>query len=165
MSVLAVIAAAATGSLPVPHLAIARQVAGEGLPACTSYWPDGTITPCLPHFAAKGGGSVNGHSLNGSILFTRGALRRLTADEFALLAGHEIAHFYLGHNGSTHANELAADRLGAELACRAGYDAAAGASLYRFLRTDRNHPPAAQRVAAVLAVHCARRSDPPRLAL
>ena len=43
-----------------------------------------------------------------TITFTRGATERLTEDEFALLAGHEIAHWYLGHRGSSVAAELAA---------------------------------------------------------
>lgn len=56
--------------------------------------------------------------------FTRGATTRLTADEFALLAGHEIAHWYLGHTGEGDAAtrreaELAAHCLGASPACPA----------------------------------------------
>ena len=60
----------------------------------------------------------------------------------------------------TLANELAADRMGAELACRAGFDPAAGASLFRHLRPSRVHPKAGVRRAAVLAVGCGDASSP-----
>jgi Zn-dependent protease with chaperone function len=135
--------------LPATHLAIARAVAGDGLPLCRQHLPDGTEAPCLPSFAVKPGGAINARSRGGQITFTRGATTRLTADEFALLAGHEIAHWYLGHTESNPANEYAADRLGAVLACRAGYDVARGASLFRFIGRSRAHPAPRTRREAV----------------
>ncbi|MFM5916466.1 MAG: M48 family metalloprotease [Novosphingobium sp.] len=137
-----------------PHLAIARSVAGAGLPQCTSYLADGTAQPCLPSFSIRQSRQINGWSEHGRIAFSRAALERLTPDEFALLAGHEIAHWYLGHKGSNPADELAADRLGAKLACEAGYDPAKGAGLFRYLGQGTDHPPRKARVAAVLAVPC-----------
>ena len=140
--------------LPPAWQAIALRVAGPGRPDCTRYEVDGTAGPCLPHFTLDQSGAVNGWSKDGRIGFTRGAIERLTADEFALLAGHEIAHWYLGHNGSSRQAELAADRLGAQLACRAGYDVASGSSLFRFLHPDRHHPARATRIEAALRSGC-----------
>jgi Peptidase family M48 len=141
--------------VPDPRMAIALRVAGQGLPNCTSYLEDGSERPCLPRFAVRSGSSINGWSEHGRIEFSRAALERLTPDEFALLAGHEIAHWYLGHKGSNVADELAADRLGAQLACQAGYDPAAGTGLFRYLHQGTDHPPRKLRVAAVLEMGCA----------
>ena len=118
------------------------------------YHADGREGPCLPRFAVTPSGQINGRSRAGHITFTRGATTRLTADEFALLAGHEIAHWYLGHTKSSHEAELAADRLGAQLACQAGYDVAKGANVYRFLGKSRAHPDRVVRRATVLAAGC-----------
>ncbi len=141
-------------TMPPARLALALKVAGQGLPHCRSYLADGSEEPCLPRFALRRGSGINGWSRGGAIAFTHKAATRLSDDEFALLAGHEIAHWYLGHQGSTRASEQAADRLGAELACRAGFDLVKGASLFGHLRPSRHHPPAAERRAAVLAVGC-----------
>lgn len=141
-------------SLPPTNQAIALSVAGAGLPDCRTYHADGHEGPCLPSFAVSPGGRINGHSRAGHITFTHGATTRLTADEFALLAGHEIAHWYLGHTKSNREAELAADRLGARLACQAGYDVAKGANVYRFLSKSRVHPDRVVRRAAVLAAGC-----------
>lgn len=140
--------------LPAEQQAIALQVADQGLPACRMYYPDGSEGPCLPTFTVDRSPAVNSTSLAGHITITQGALDRLTPDEFALLAGHEIAHWYLGHHGSSVEAELAADRLGATLACRAGYDMTRAVSIYRFVGRGRDHPAPTQRRAAVLAVDC-----------
>jgi Zn-dependent protease with chaperone function len=146
-------------TLPPDHQAIALRVAGPGRPECRMYHADGGEGPCLPSFALSASGRINGHSRAGHITFTRGATTRLTADEFALLAGHEIAHWYLGHTGegdaaTRRAAELAADRLGAQLACQAGYDVAKGAAVFRFMSKSRVHPERAVRRAVVLAARC-----------
>lgn len=140
--------------LPPDHQTIALRVAGQGLPECRMYHVDGSEGPCLPSFAVSRGNAINGRSRAGQITFTHGAMTRLTADEFALLAGHEIAHWYLGHTHSTPEAELAADRLGAQLACQAGYDVASGANVYRFLGKSRAHPDPVVRRAVVLAAGC-----------
>jgi hypothetical protein len=150
------IALAVVAWVPKHHLDIANSVAGEGKPACQSYRSDGTEGPCLPVFAVHRGSGVNGWSLAGRVTFSSGAITRLSNDEFALLAGHEIAHYYLGHKGSTPAAELAADRLGADLACKAGFDPVSAVSLFRYLRPSKVHPPSGERRAAVLEVGCAR---------
>lgn len=149
--------------LPPDYQAIALRVAGPGRPECRMYHADGREGPCLPSFALSPSGSINGHSRAGHITFTRGATTRLTADEFALLAGHEIAHWYLGHTGDGDAAtrreaELAADRLGAQLACQAGYDVAKGAAVFRFMSKSRVHPEREVRVRTVLAVGCGEMS-------
>ena len=148
--------AAALGAMPLPpdHLSIALRVAGPGLPDCRRYHPDGSEGPCLPRFARKPGLAINGFSRAGEITFTEGSLTRLNRHEFALLAGHEIAHWYLGHTKSSPEAELAADRLGAALACRAGYDVAKGAGVYRFLHKSRTHPAREVRLAVVMRVGC-----------
>lgn len=145
--------------LPPDYQAIALRVAGPGRPLCRITHADGSEGPCLPSFALSASGRINGHSRAGQITFTRGATTRLTADEFALLAGHEIAHWYLGHTGegdaaSRRAAELAADRLGAQLACQAGYDVAKGTNVFRFLSKSRVHPEREVRRAVVLWVGC-----------
>jgi hypothetical protein len=143
-----------TAELPPDRLAIALKVAGPGLPHCRSYHPDGSEGPCLPRFVLVPGRRINGWSAAGLIRITRGAADRLDPDAFALLAGHEIAHWYLGHAPASPAAELAADRLGAELACRAGYDVARGAGLLAHLTPDRVHPRREVREAVVLGVEC-----------
>lgn len=159
MIVIALLTLALGLMLPPQHLEIANRVAGDGKPECLSHWQDGTIGPCLPAFAIKAGGHVNGWSIGTRITFTRAATVRLTQDEFALLAGHEIAHYYLGHDTSNPADELAADRLGAQLACQAGYDPVKAVSLFRFISAGKNHPRRAERRAAVLGVGCGRRTS------
>jgi hypothetical protein len=154
MKSIAIMIMATVSSVPSQRMEIAIRVAGEGRPNCQSYRADGTVGSCLPTFAIRRGGGINGRSLAGKITFTPAAMVRLTEDEFALLAGHEVAHYYLGHKSKAMANELAADRLGAELACKAGYDPIAGATLFRHLRPSRVHPSSETRLAGVLKVEC-----------
>lgn len=154
MSVLALLALIGGWSLPPPSLSIAVKVAGSGRPMCRTYLPDGRVGPCMPRFAVQESRGINGWSFNGNITFTRGALDRLNTNEFALLAGHEIAHWQLGHRGSSIANELAADRLGAELACKAGFDPGKGTSLFKRIGSDATHPIVGERVRVVLSVPC-----------
>lgn len=141
-------------TLPSEHLEIALRVAGAGLPACSSYLADGSVQACLPKFAVKGGGRVNGWSFGGRITFTQGAIQKLTNDEFAVLAGHEIAHWYLGHNGSSPRAELEADKLGIDLACKAGFNVSAGLGLFRHIRSNRSHGSANIRIEAAQAAQC-----------
>lgn len=151
---IALLALGAGLQLPPLQLEIANRVSGAGKPECTSYQVDGTAGPCLPIFEIEPGGQVSGRRAGPLIAFTRAATVQLTRDEFALLAGHEIAHFYLGHIESNPANELAADRLGAQIACQAGYDPAVGVSLFRLFAAGKTHPRRAERRAAVLGVRC-----------
>jgi hypothetical protein len=154
LTMIALIALAAGLQLPPQLLEIASKIAGEGKPGCTSYQVDGTIGPCMPAFEIESGDRPSGRGAGSRITFTQAATVKLTADEFALLAGHEVAHYYLGHRESNPPVELAADRLGAQIACQAGFDPAAGASLFRFFASGKTHPPRGERRAAVLGVVC-----------
>jgi Peptidase family M48 len=154
MWVLAVASLASSQPLPAYHAAIAVRVAGDGLPQCRSFQPDGSEGPCLPSFTITSDAAINGWSRDGLVSFSTGALSQLTRDEFAMLAGHEIAHWYLGHGESGPDTELAADRLGAELACRAGFDPIAGTGLFHYLGQDLFHPEAAVRRKVVASIGC-----------
>jgi hypothetical protein len=145
---------AAVFALGDERQAIAADLVRTGKPGCTSYGADGVEAPCRPAIALVPGRSINAWRQGAQIRITRAASQRLNRDEFALLTAHEIAHYYLGHTDNSQANELAADRLGAELACRAGYDPAAGASVLRFLRAGPHHPRRAVRLQVVLGVDC-----------
>lgn len=146
---------ASVASFPPQMQAIIGSVAGPGKPGCIMYQADGSSGPCMPIIAISRDTAINASSQGALLTFTQGAVTRLNPNEFALLAGHEIAHYYLGHTGQSLANELAADRLGAELACRAGFSPAAGASVFRMLRAGATHPSPAQRRAVILAMDCA----------
>lgn len=126
----------------------------EGKPECVSYLPDGSVQPCLPVIEIAPGNDVQGHASGPIISISRGALRKLTDDELGLLVGHEISHWYLGHSGSNVSNELAADRMGARLACRAGFDLKRAAGLFRFLRSGSTHPRKHVRRALVEGIDC-----------
>jgi Peptidase family M48 len=141
-------------SLPQARLEVAARVVGSSGLYCTSHFPDGTNRPCMPRFAVRPGNWVNAKQKAGTIEFTVGAINRLTDDEFALLVGHELAHWYLGHKASTSTNELAADRLGATLVCHAGFNPHAGVTLFRFLSAGTTHPGRGLRQSVVLQVDC-----------
>lgn len=132
------------------YLQIAAEVAGPGRPNCTAHHPDGSEGPCFPHFSIRTSGKVNAWSHGGHIQFSSAAMTVLPPDQFALLAGHEIAHYYLGHNGSTAANELEADMLGAVLACRAGYRIDAALGLFDHAHGNGGYPAKAQRRKVVM---------------
>lgn len=135
--------------------AITARLAQAGAALCTTTGDDGQLAPCNPTIRLTASGAVGAWSRLGTITYTRGALARLDPDEFALLAGHELAHWYLGHLASTLEKEAAADRLGAALACRAGYDPARGARVFRFVGEGKGYPRRVDRIAAVLKESCA----------
>lgn len=136
------------------QLEIALRVAGNGLPGCRSYSADGVEGPCFPAFSVKQSKAVNAWSRGRQITFTQGAIEKLNSDEFAILAGHEIAHWYLGHKGSEPKAELDADRLGLSLACEAGFNIAEGLGLFRHIRTSQSHGWATARLQAAQANQC-----------
>lgn len=127
------------------YLAIAEKVAGTGKPHCTLHHADGSVTTCRPRFSVRHSRQVNAWTFGGHIHFSSAAINRLSPDQFALLAGHEIAHYYLGHSHSSISSELAADALGAVLACRAGYRLEQATGLFQFARSSRSHPAPVQR--------------------
>lgn len=141
-------------TIPKHHLGIANRVAGSGMPQCQSQSPDGTVSNCMPDFAVRHGAVVNGWSMDGQITFSSAAIRKLNDDEFALLAGHEIAHYYLGHKVRSRAAELEADRIGAELACKAGFNQISGVTLFERLRPSKFHPPKFERIREVINILC-----------
>ena len=155
MTLLLFAALASSISLSPDLQEIATKVAGRGKPDCTSYVVDGSSGPCLPWFEVIPGTRINAWSNGSTIAFSQAATMTVTRDEFALLAGHEIAHYYLGHTRKSNpADELEADRFGAQLACNAGFDPVAGMSLVRHLRSGITHPRQAERRAVILAVRC-----------
>jgi len=131
---------------PVPtdrttqYMAIATTVAGAGKPDCRARSLRNTRGSCFPRYSVRRGKQINAWAFDGNIEFSSGAIGRLTGAEFAMLAGHEIAHFYLGHTHSSVTNELEADMLGALLTCRAGYRIEAAEGLYRYARGGRSYP-------------------------
>lgn len=151
---ISVLLLAAVAMDPTQIREVVENVAGSGKPNCIAYLADGAAGPCMPIVGISRERSINATSQGALLTFTLGAVTKLNSDEFALLAGHEIAHYYLGHMAQSLDHELAADRLGAELACRAGYDPSAGVSIFLKIEGGRSHPPAQQRRAAVLEVEC-----------
>ncbi len=83
-----------------------------------------------------------------SILINTGMLTfARNADELALVLGHELGHYSLGHTVSTPSNEFAADALGAKYEDRAGYNHCRGVNLlFRFHdKADATHPDSTER--------------------
>lgn len=154
MMTISAILAFASSLLPQSQMEIAIRVAGGGAPSCRAYQIDGTEGPCLPVFSVRRGNSVNGWSIGSHITFSSAATTRLNQNEFALLAGHEIAHYYLGHTHPSLEAELAADKFGAELACKAGFDPIAGASMFRHLRSSKVHPKHKRRHDLIINISC-----------
>jgi len=162
---LAALALSAGLALSSQQADIAQRVASSGKPGCVAYDLDNNETPCLPAFEVTAGVHVNAWAVGERVRFSRAAVMRLTRDEFALLTAHEVAHYFLGHGKSTPEVELEADRLGAELACSAGFNPAAGISLLRYLASGPTHPPQELRRAVILSVPCrAASGETPRLA-
>lgn len=144
---------------------IVQRVVGAGKPDCVAYDLDNRAGPCAPSFEVTAGVHVNAWAVGERVRFSRAAVRQLTPDEFALLASHEVAHYFLGHDKSSPEIELEADRLGAELACKAGFSPAAGISLLRYLASGPTHPPREMRRGVILSVPCRDPApDIPRLA-
>ena len=151
---LAVLLLSAGLTLSPQQADITERVVGAGQPDCLIYHPDATEAPCRPRITVTAGVNVNAWAGGEEIRLTRAAVLRLNRDEFALLFAHEVAHYLLGHKASSPEVELAADRLGAQLACRAGFNPSAGVTLFRYLAAGRSHPHRNVRRALVAAVPC-----------
>jgi len=81
---------------------------------------------------------VNAHAGWGAVYLNSGMLKYVrNDDELALVLGHELGHYKLGHWRSTPANEYAADQQGAYYMSKAGYKICRGAQALR-----RFHSPA-----------------------
>lgn len=75
---------------------------------------------------------VNASQSGFRITLNRGILKFARNDaEMALVLGHELAHYELGHRNSTPSNEYAADAQGAIYMSNAGYSICQGAELLR----------------------------------
>jgi hypothetical protein len=132
------------------------------------------VSECAYSVSATIADQINAHVASDSILVSTGLLRFVEDDdELAFAIGHELAHRILGHRSSRmRSRERAADRMGTELAARAGYDPAAAVRLVRRLaaehpewigdRASPGHPGTAHRVAALEAVvdELVRRTTP-----
>jgi predicted Zn-dependent protease len=86
---------------------------------------------------------VNAHSTWYGLYINTGMLRNVRNDsEMALVIGHELAHYRLGHLQSTPENEYAADRLGASYMVIAGYNICIGAQVVKRFHSkgSKTHP-------------------------
>lgn len=95
--------------------------------------------------------SMNAMGNGKDITLFQGMLNNTNKDELAWDLGHELAHILLGHRASTHANEYAADKLGWELAKKAGYNMCRGKKIFYKLYqgTSESHPTAKSRLKAL----------------
>ncbi len=88
--------------------------------------------------------SDNNAGQDGSNLFIyTGLLKDVRNDsEMALVLGHELSHYTLGHWTSNYSNEYAADKLGAQYIHSAGYSICKGAQFLKRLGGATNDHPA-----------------------
>jgi Zn-dependent protease with chaperone function len=101
--------------------------------------------------------SLDAYADGGRIAISSGMLRFLESDdELAVILGHELAHALLGHDGPGLHPEAEADRLGLELAARAGYDVAVAADLIR--RLGRESPDSLETLPGTTDPDTARRA-------
>jgi predicted Zn-dependent protease len=108
----------------------------------------------MPQMAIDESTQVNAYTTSSGIVVFRGLLNRVNKDELALVLAHEAAHFLLGHVFLTYTptkdqirvEEMQADKYGAFLALRAGYDVCEGRKFFKdFSRLygdnqDQDHP-------------------------
>lgn len=98
---------------------------------------------------------INAYTTTEGITIYRSLLNMMTKDELALVLGHEVAHFVLGHvflpeetqtKDAIRIEEMQADKYGAVLAIRAGYNVCEGRDFFRMLNAaygdnqDQDHP-------------------------
>ncbi len=121
----------------------------------------------LPPLTVDNSGEVNAFTTPEGITVFRGLLEKVDKDELALVLGHEISHFLLGHvflpyyanKDQVRVEEMQADKYGAFLMMRSGYDICKGRDLFKLFITlfgdnqDQDHPDFAFRYAQ-LNVNC-----------
>lgn len=98
---------------------------------------------------------INAYTTTEGITIYRGLLNMMTKDELALVLGHEVSHFVLGHvflppatqtKDNIRIEEMQADKYGAVLAIRAGYNVCDGRAFFKMLNAtygdnqDQDHP-------------------------
>ncbi len=85
-----------------------------------------------PHLVLSPDQSINANAAGFRITVNQGLLNAVRdKDEMAMVLGHELAHYELGHKQSTIPNEYAADHQGAIYMHKAGYSICIGAQLLR----------------------------------
>lgn len=91
---------------------------------------------------------VNAYQSGSTITINQGMLNITNKDELALVIGHELAHYKLGHHNSNHRNEYAADALGYQYAAKAGYNVCRGKNLFKKFRkgASNTHPDPRDRI-------------------
>lgn len=105
-----------------------------------------------PRLVMSPDNSINASSGGFRITVNKGMLDFMyNDDQMALVLGHELAHYKLGHRGSTISNEYAADRLGALFMQRAGYNKCNGAIFFKRLPygDSSDHPASYKRIKAL----------------
>ena len=85
------------------------------------------------------------------IILTSGALA-LNTNTVAFILAHELAHKMLGHRGSTYSREYAADKLGVQLATKAGYNMCQGIKILLTFKGGKTHAPGIDRYNRVVGV-------------
>jgi hypothetical protein len=84
-------------------------------------------------YQASGFAATVGNRYNSVIYVDPNRMRTISANNWAFIIGHELAHLYLGHTWQSPQNELDADRYGAYWAYKAGYDVN---TYLRFMATE-----------------------------
>lgn len=101
-----------------------------------------------PRLYIDSNSSVNASSGGMRITVYRGMMDFVNNNaEMAMVLGHELAHYSLGHPRSTIPNEYAADARGAQYIQRAGYSKCQGAMVLYRLHNGRSdtHPDSTSR--------------------
>lgn len=101
-----------------------------------------------PALILRNDGRVNAGARFYLISINKGMLEFVkNEDELAIILGHELAHFNLGHKRSNHENEFTADRVGAIYAERAGYDRCRGVIVIKRFNSEAGdtHPSSRER--------------------
>lgn len=93
-----------------------------------------------PKLVVSESNEVQAYNFGTTIQINRGLINSVrNDDELAFILGHELAHGKLWHTKSSHKAEFAADKLGAILANRAGYNSCRGTK-WLLLLNDENSP-------------------------
>ena len=100
----------------------------------------------FPKLITKQSDQVQASQNGAVILLYRGMAAHVrNNDEMAWVLSHELAHYKMGHRGSTHPNEYAADKMAVTYMKRAGYNSCTGVKiLLRMSYPSSNSHPASK---------------------